>query len=246
MRKTLKNGLVLAMVDLPIPILKHPKWLEVKYLPQLREMNLVKLLRQSLPEIENLTRKWKLRQIKVATHPSWTKPALIGFTRAVYYMTINSSSLAKIPCKNYPIVEIQNPKEIEDLIKGQFLYHSQRQPLYYTNDVNKSLEDFIKIIKKSLQDEKGFLLGAVVNKAAVGFLYGEFEKQEGIIDELFVEEGFRGKGVGRSLIGAAGQIFKEKGLTKVGLFVGTEIKSVGFYEKLGFEKEFVNWIKKLS
>lgn len=246
MEKKLGNGLVLKVIDLPIPILKYPKWVEITYLQTLKETGLVALLKQSLSEIEKFAQETGTKQIKVPTDPSWANLTKVGLTRTVYYLTIRTSSLTKITSHDYPAIEIKDPAQVKDLIKGQFLYHCQYKPIYFTCEVDSRIDRFINQARENIKKNEGFLSSTKLNQEFTGFIYGEFEENEGCIDELFVEEKSRGKGLGKLLIQEAGSRFLAKGLGAVGVFVGIDEESLSFYENLGFKREFVNWIKNLK
>lgn len=244
-RKKLKNGLVLTTVDLLIPILKYSRWLAVNYPQSANEDELVGLLGQSFKEIEEFARNEGFKQIKVATSPNWSQLGEVGLTRTTYCVTADAGRLGK-PLKNYQIIKLKDPDKVKNLIIDQFVYHCQYKPIYFTCDISNSVNLFLKLVNERIKNDKGFLLGVKEKEKFVGFLYGEFEEDEGCIDELFVDEEFRGKRYGKSLVKASVAEFQRKSINKIGLFVGVDEESLGFYEKLGFKKEFVNWIKNLA
>lgn len=244
--KRLKNELTLQIVDLPVPILRYPKWVEIKYPKSLEEQELINLLKESLKEVEKFANKSKVKQIKIATNPSWSKLSKIGLTRTVYYLTNNSESLVKIEAKTFSLIKISSPKKIKNLINDQFLYHCRYKPIYFTCDIESRVQWLINLAKENIKKKEGFIVGTNFNGKIVGFLYGEFYESEGCIDELFVEEKSRGKGIGKFLLKKAGETFFKRRLEKIGLFTGIDKEFWGFYEKLGFKKEFVNWIKNLD
>jgi ribosomal protein S18 acetylase RimI-like enzyme len=246
MSKKLKNGLVLNIIDLPIPILKHPKWLEIKYPPKTKEKKIVDLLKDSFLEIKKIARQNKTNQIKIATNPSWNRLTEINFTKTVYYMVVNPNFLCSLKTKAVQINKVKHPEEIKDLIKSQFEYHCQYKPAYFTCDIESRVQEYITIVKKIIIKKQGFILEIIINKNSVGFIHGDIYKNEGCIDELFVKEKFRNKGLGKALVKRAGKIFKNKSLKKVGLFVGSDQESLGFYKYLGFKKELTNWIINLN
>lgn len=245
MEKKLENGLSIRVIDLPIPILKYPKWVEITYPQTLKEAELLALLKRSLPEIEKFAKESEIKQIKLPTDPSWTSLTQAGLTRTVYYLTIKTSSLTKITTQDYPVIELKGSTQVKDLIRGQFLYHCQYKPIYFTCEIDSRVDWFINRIQESIKKKEGFLLGVELNQEFAGFIYGEFEENEGCVDELFVEEKSRGKGLGKLLVREAGGRFLARGLETVGVFVGIDEESLSFYENLGFKKEFVNWIKNL-
>lgn len=246
MEKKLKSGLTLTVVDLPVPILRYPKWLAVKFPEKLKEIGLVKLLAQSIPKIEHFAKEQKISQIKVATSPGWQKLSKVGLTKTVYYVSNQTSTLSNLSPKNYQVINLQDPRKVKDLIEGQFVYHCQYKPIYFTGNFSQAIPWFLEIVKRATGKKEGFFLGVKDKNKFIGFLYGEFYENEGCVDELFVAEKFRGQGFGKALIQKAGEEFQKRNIEKVGLFVGVDEESLGFYEKIGFKKEFVNWIKNLD
>jgi ribosomal protein S18 acetylase RimI-like enzyme len=209
------------------------------------ELQLIKLLSQSLPEIENFAKETRTRQIKVLANPSWINLASVGLKKATHYMIIYSSDLTKIATKDYPVVNIINPAKIKNLIEEQFVYHCRRESFYFTGEIKSRARWFIDMVKEKIKKKEGVLLGATVERKIVGFLYGEPYESEGGVDELFVQEKYRGRDLGSCLLRRAGEEFLTKGFKNCGLFTGTNIGALGFYEKLGFKKKLTIWIKNL-
>lgn len=76
------------------------------------------------------------------------------------------------------------------------------------------------------------------NNKLVGALTGFTCFSEVYIDELVVMEARRGKGIGRRLIEAVEDCYRNGGYHNINLCTN-EFQAPGFYEKLGFELEFV-------
>lgn len=241
MKKQLPNGLNLEVIELPIPILRHSKWLAVGFPPSIKEDSLLRLLTTSLKTVKQYAQEQQVKQIKIATNPSWKELVNVGLTPATHCMALETSALIAVPTKNYDILEITEPLVIKNLITSQFIYHSRYKPDYFTQRISKSVNWFIRLVKNKITKQEGFLLGAKSQKRFVGFLYAEYDLSEGCVDELFIEEKFRGRGYGKALLMSAGKKFAERKIPIITLFVGIDEKSLGFYEKLGFRKEFTNW-----
>ena len=104
--------------------------------------------------------------------------------------------------------------------------------------------------------EQGIIFFAEENKLPIGVIVGVFEIQEkdnlleciptktGRIQDLFVDEHYRSRGVGKLLMGALEDYFKKKKCTiiKVEVFAPNS-KAHQFYGHYGFEDRVVDMIK---
>ena len=137
---------------------------------------------------------------------------------------------------------IENLKTIQELSLKLF----EKE---YDDYDNKSLnmdwsfdDNGTKYFKKRLTEDDSCVFVVMDGDKVVGYLAGgdvemnwrDFSKA-GYLDNMFVLEGYRGKGVGRMLYGAFVDWCKEKGLKNIR--VGALFKNkgaIGFYEKMGF------------
>ena len=91
---------------------------------------------------------------------------------------------------------------------------------------------------------KQFIYVAEDNQKIVGFITGEilskkewYTVQLGTINNLFVLEEYRGKGIGKKLMETMMDAFKEKGINNFELYaLNNNENALKFYEKLGFRK----------
>ena len=91
---------------------------------------------------------------------------------------------------------------------------------------------------------KQFIYVAEDNQKIVGFITGEilskkewYTVQLGTINNLFVLEEYRGKGIGKKLMETMMDAFKEKGINNFELYaLNNNEDALKFYEKLGFRK----------
>ena len=85
---------------------------------------------------------------------------------------------------------------------------------------------------------KKFSFIAKENDRIIGYLTGFSYYSEITINNLIVLEEYRGQGVGTKLIEHTENYFKDKGFSNISL-VTNEFQAPKFYEKCGFELEFI-------
>ena len=236
----------LNIVKLPVPILRHPDWAEVKYPKNFTERDFIYKFKQNLQSIKKFAETEKVKQMKVAVNPDWDKLANIGLNKTVYYVTIKPSELQNLHTIDAQVSNISEPNKIKQLIKEQFIYHCKYNPAYFTCETIKRTDWFIDLTRKNIKQKIGFILAARYENQNAGFIYGELYQEEGCIDELFIREEFRRKGLGKLLLKRASEQFKKMDINIISAFVGVKEESLGFYEKIGFKKEFANWIINLD
>lgn len=97
--------------------------------------------------------------------------------------------------------------------------------------------------KRKIEADKDIALVAEINKDVVGYVvvstYSQpFFKENPIaeLDNMFIEESYRGKGIGKKLVEEAKKLAKEKGAKrfKVGAAAQNE-KAIKFYQSCGFK-----------
>lgn len=238
------NNLVLEIIDLPIPILRHPRWGQVKFPQETEENELILMLKTDIKNIEDLARDNKAEQIKIATKPSFTKLDEVGFTQTVYHLVCTSPVGLKET--KIEIGEIKELGKIRNLIKEQFRFHGQFKPVYFTSKIKKGVNWFIELAEQNIKNGTGLALAAKEGNKYIGFIYFEIEGKNGCMDELYIEEEKRGKGLGITLIARAWEILKEKGIETMDTYTGVDQKSLGLYERLGFKRDYMNWVRNLD
>lgn len=112
----------------------------------------------------------------------------------------------------------------------------------------ESSEELKKIIQHELEKyetQNGvefnfapFSFFAKENNEVVGAITGFTCYSEVYIDELVVMENHRGKNIGTQLIKAVEEHYKDYGFNNINLYT-SEFQAPEFYEKLGFELEFI-------
>ena len=83
-----------------------------------------------------------------------------------------------------------------------------------------------------------FSFAAKQNDEIVGAITGYTCYSEIYIDELIVKDRERGKNIGKQLINTVENYYKDFGFTNINLCTN-EFQATKFYEKLGFELEFI-------
>lgn len=112
-------------------------------------------------------------------------------------------------------------------------------------DSNKKIEDFIEEEHQKYEAKHGvvcnytpFCFIAKIEDELVGAIAGATFFSEVYIDELVVKEEHRGKKIGRQLVEAVEEYYKDKGFNNMNTCTN-EFQAPKFYEKYGFELEFV-------
>lgn len=73
---------------------------------------------------------------------------------------------------------------------------------------------------------------------AIGVLSAYTAFAEICVDDIWVESDYRSLGLGRKLLGTLENRYKDKGYNNINL-VTSQFQAVGFYEKCGYEIEFI-------
>jgi ribosomal protein S18 acetylase RimI-like enzyme len=97
--------------------------------------------------------------------------------------------------------------------------------------------DFEHFGKKVDWKEHKYRFKALNNKRIIGIISGKFESGVLHIGEIIVDEGERGKGIGKALMQKAEEFGIKMGAHKISLETGSDWKACEFYESLGFKKE---------
>jgi len=141
------------------------------------------------------------------------------------------------------------------LIKKQFEYHKAKYPKDIGNLYKKRgwFNEVIKYYKRN----RASILVAKVNGKKAGFVLYKIDKwfypwyrddirRNLCVLELFVDEKYRGKGVGTALMKRIEEIAKKKNVKLIFLYVHVKNKkAIKFYKKLGFGEIFYQMRKYL-
>lgn len=108
--------------------------------------------------------------------------------------------------------------------------------------INKGFTEYDKAFDLS-PNYKEFSFIAKENDEVAGILTGKCLHDEVKISDLIVTEKFRRKGVGSKLLKSVEEYFSDKNYTSISLTT-YDFQAPKFYEKCGFELEFVRENKK--
>lgn len=110
---------------------------------------------------------------------------------------------------------------------------------------NEEIENFIEEEQQKYETKHGvvcnyksFCFIAKEGDELVGAIAGATFFSEVYIDELIVKEEYREKGIGAQLIKCVEEYYKDKGFNNMNT-ITNEFQAPKFYEKCGFELEFV-------
>lgn len=129
--------------------------------------------------------------------------------------------------------------QIEDLEEVSKLFDRYR--VFY--DRSSDIDAALSFLQKRLQQGDSKIFVARTDKRIVGFtqLYPSFSsvsmKTVWILNDLFVEESSRNKGVAKSLIGAAEDFGRETNAVRI--ILSTQVANIAaqsLYESLGYSK----------
>lgn len=110
---------------------------------------------------------------------------------------------------------------------------------------NTEIEAFIEAEHEKYESENGVLCNytsfcfiATADGELIGAISGATYFSEIYIDELVIKEVYRGKGIGTRLIYAVEKFFDGKGFSNINCCTNG-FQAPKFYEKCGFELEFI-------
>lgn len=102
--------------------------------------------------------------------------------------------------------------------------------------MNKPAET-IKVFEDDIESGKSMIYVYRDDGLTKGFVKLDIEKTFGTVSYLFVEDKYRGEGVGDALSDAALETFKEYGVKQIDVKVVYGSPTVDYYEKRGFKKQ---------
>lgn len=119
-------------------------------------------------------------------------------------------------------------------------------------------EHYLNWILNEVQTQDGIIYLACDEEKVIGFIAGYVTPQDeedqlirqpalpGAVQDLFVDEAYRSKGIGAQLMQKLEEYLKSKGCDEVWVdaFIPNP-RSLKFYEKLGYKGQFVEYLKKI-
>jgi len=118
----------------------------------------------------------------------------------------------------------------------------------------KNKECHKKVARENINKRKKLLLVAEENKRLVGYLYGAVwetpkmkMQRKGILNEIFLTQKYRGKGIANKLKDVFLKWLKGKKVEYVLLYVEkNNKKAIKVYNKWGFKSHYIEMLKKIK
>lgn len=146
-------------------------------------------------------------------------------------------------------IKISDYNDVNKLMQQLHSLHVENRPdLYVEIEHPYSISEFKKIVENKdiisvLAEDDGEILGVAI--VTIRNKSGMVKKKIAYMDDLCVDERFRGQGVGKELFSFVSNMAKKKGAERLDLMVWSfNEKALIFYEELGmktqryiFEKE---------
>jgi len=129
--------------------------------------------------------------------------------------------------------------DLEHLQKLAILFDKYR--VFYKQ--GSDLQAAEKFLKERLANNESIVFLADINGKSVGFtqLYNSFSsvsmKPTYILNDLYVEESYRKKGVGEALLNKAKELCRQNDFKGLALETAIENPAQKLYERLGWEKD---------
>ena len=140
-------------------------------------------------------------------------------------------------------------------LRKEFCVFNRKEMLSDEINVFMALSDLDKFVRAEFKRALGHItFVAVLEEKIVGFIEGSlfvdegkvFEKQ-GTIEQFFVTEEYRHKGIGMLLFNRLLKEFKSKGCKMIETSsYGDNKKAIQFYKDLGFIKYYVGFVKEIE
>ena len=141
-------------------------------------------------------------------------------------------------------------EQAEELFKKLHNLHAEMEPdIYKKLDCVNKKRDFKKQVKSKYKimlcaEENGKIIGVSNTKLCTS---GMTEIKMAFMDALYVEDEFRGKGIGKKLFLETEHIAKENGAKRLDLHVWEfNANAINFYKSLGMEVQRYTFEKNLK
>ena len=234
----------LRIIELAVPILEYQKWVQIEYIKDISENDLISLLTKEFNNLNKFAKENNITQIKISVPWEWRKLKEVGFLQASGYLECYQLKLStKSPSAT--VKEITDPDLIKDLIRKNAQYHHLKIPYYFRKDVEKGFEEFMTIVKNNLKENRALILGIEDKGQIIAVAESEYIDNYIEVNDLYIDEKYRGMGYGHALLNAVWDKIKERKLEKMALFTGYNLEALHFYERLGFQKKYLSWVKNI-
>lgn len=123
-------------------------------------------------------------------------------------------------------------------------------------EVDKIIDDYVRYLEKRCSQEAGRIFVAEQGARLLGYVcvLGKVHSQEpdddpesfAVIQDIYVDENYQGRGLGTKLISEAEQYAKALGAKKIQLWVFSENQgAIGFYQKMQYRDHVRAYLKNL-
>lgn len=124
-------------------------------------------------------------------------------------------------------------------IKRRADYHEIEADLNSEEAFQKASEEFSKYCLQGLQTENQFFYNLTLENKVAGYIWFAIRernrKKRVFINDIFVEEPFRGRGLSKFMMSWLERKANELGFKEIGLHVlGDNLVARGLYEKMGY------------
>lgn len=139
-------------------------------------------------------------------------------------------------------MEISDYKVVDKLMQQVHGLHVENRPdLYVELEHPLSINEFEEIVQNNdvisvVAEENGVIIGLCI--VTIRSKSGMIDKKVAYMDDLCVDEGFRGQGIGKKLFSFVSNMAKKKGAERLDLMVWSfNQKALNFYEELGMKPQ---------
>ncbi len=171
----------------------------------------VKSERSALTQIERFIEKMKdsakiknILQIQVKFPFRWDKFGQelenCGFKKGLYFVTKKASPTKATLPEN--VVETRNIFDVRQQLMMQQKLHYDFNPQFFCSLKSFDINGYLADIQALIEKKEAIAYCKRENQHILGFIVVEKEKRQSYISELFVEEKYRGLGIGKVLMSA--------------------------------------------
>jgi ribosomal protein S18 acetylase RimI-like enzyme len=234
------------IIEVPVPILRHEKWLKIGYPLAFNENELIQFLINHRDSFLHEANVKSVDQIKVYAPWDWKNIGKSGFSPGTVLLTQDVRKLMLTKAKQFSVISISQPESVTNLLKLQGQYHLNYMPDYFSNDIDGSVQREIKLMNEYLVNNQGIIFGIKYQGIIVAFIDIDLSTKNPEINNVFVMEKFRHQGMATSLIVHTSKALSKRKFEKISLYTGYNQDALNLYLKLGFQPEYLQWIINLD